>query len=49
MSAQASDKDWVRILHTSSALKIGNQVLPEDCVQTERVLPGHQAVYNLQH
>ena len=48
-STQASDKDRVRILRTQSALKLGNQVLPEDCVQTDRVLSGHQAVYNLQH
>ena len=48
MSAQASDKDRVRILRTPSALKIGNHVLPEDNVQTNRVLPGYQAVYNLQ-
>jgi len=47
MSAQASDKDRMQILHTLSALEISNHVLPEDGVQTNRMLSGHQAVYNL--
>jgi len=49
MSIQTSDKDWMRILHTPSALEIGNHVLLEDGVQINHVLPGHQAKYNLQH
>ena len=49
MFAQASEKDWMRILCTLNALEIGNRVFPEDSVQTNRVLPGHQVVYNLQH
>ena len=36
-------------IRTLSALKIGNQVLPEDSVQTDCMLPGHQDVYNLLH
>ena len=46
MSAQASDKDQMRILRTPIVLEIGNHVLPEDSVQTNCVLPGNQAVYN---
>ena len=49
MSTQVSDKVRMRILRTPSALKIGNHLLPEDSVQTNRVLPGHKAMYNLQH
>jgi len=49
MSTQATDKDRTRILRTPSALEIGSHVLPEDGVQTNRVLPGYQAMYNLQH
>ena len=49
ISAQASDKDQMRILRTPSALEIGNHLLPEGSVQISRVMPGHQAVYNLQY